>query len=70
MSQTKKKFDLMHLWTGVWSKVASNPKLSLACVFMLVVISAGAVILVFQLRSTSPENKGMHVQITTVYGYV
>ena len=44
---------------GVWSKNASNPKLSLACGFMLLFFLVGILILVIQLRSTSPEIKGM-----------
>ena len=66
MSEKKKKFDLqktkesMHkVWTRVWSTVASNPKVVLACVFISLATLAGTLILVFQLRNSSPETKGM-----------
>ena len=66
MSEKKKKFDLqktkesMHnVWTRVWSTVASNRKVVLACVLMLLVTLAGTLILVFQLRNSSSETKGM-----------
>ena len=52
---------------GVWNKLASNRKLLLACGFLFLVILAGTLIRVFQLRNTSPETKGMCKQQLYVF---
>ena len=61
MSSPKKKFDLASVKEfigNVGRKVASNPKLSLAFVFLLAVVLAVSLILAFKLGQESSETKG------------
>ena len=61
MSPPKKKFDLESVKEfigNVGRKAASNPKLSLALVFLLAVVLAVSLILTFKLGQESSETKG------------
>ena len=61
MSPPKKKFDLESVKEfigNVGRRVKSNPKLSLAFAFLLIVFLAASVILAFKLRQESSETKG------------
>lgn len=62
MSQTKEKFDLIVIKKQLhkaWKKISSNPKMTFVVGFMMVVILAAILVVVFVVpRSKSTETKG------------
>ena len=69
MSETKKKFDLKESMYFVRSKVASNPKRSLAAGFVFLVLLAASLVLIFELPSESTETKGKRTEQSYVSSY-
>ena len=57
MSETKKKFDLKESMYFVRSKVASNPKRSLAAGFVFLVLLAASLVLILSCTVNQPKPK-------------